>query len=100
MHIPLVGEGLGWDCPLLVPVEGLENRSFQHGVIRQPVKMGGLGLINQVELSPAAFIGGIEQALPNFTGDVGVCEQLAGVIGDGQSQVDRRWLQSEYREFA
>ena len=64
----MVEEGLGWDCPLHVPIDGLETRSFQQWVIRQPVKMGGLGLRNQIELSPAAFIGGLEQALPHFTG--------------------------------
>ena len=91
MHIPMVGEGLGWDCPLNVPIDGLESRSFQQWVIRQPVKMGGLGLRNQVELSPAAYIGGLEQALPHFTGEGGVCQQLTGVLGDGQGQVDKRW---------
>ena len=91
MHIPLQGEGLGWDCPLQVPIQGLEIRSFQHWVIRQPVKMGGLGIRSQVGISPAAFIGGLEQALPHFTGAGGVCQQLVGVIGDGQGQVDRRW---------
>ena len=45
----------------------------------------------QVELSPAAYIGGLEQALPHFTGEGGVCQQLTGVLGDGQGQVDKRW---------
>ena len=92
MHIPMVGEGLGWDCPLNVPIEGLETRTFQQWTIRQPVKMGGLGLRSQVELSPAAFIGGIEQALPHFVGSNGICQQLAGVLGGGQEQADRRWF--------
>ena len=53
-------------------------------------KNGGLGLRKQVELSPAAYIGGLEQALPHFTGEGGVCQQLKGVLGDGQGQVDKR----------
>ena len=90
-HIPMQAEGLGWDCPLQVPIDGLETRSFQNWVLRQPVKMGGFGLRSQVELSPAAFVGGLEQALPHFVGAEGVCQHLVGVIGDGQGQVDRRW---------
>ena len=90
-HIPLQGEGLGWDCPIQVPIQGLETRSFQQWAIRQPVKMGGLGIRSQLELSPAAFIGGLEQALPHFTGAGGVCQQLVGVVGDGQGQVSNRW---------
>ena len=93
MHIPLEGEGLGWDCPLQVPIDGLQTRSFQQWVIRQPVKMGGLGLRNQVELSAAAYIGGLEQALPHFTSEGGVCQQLEGVLGDGQGQENIRWRQ-------
>ena len=84
-------EGFGWDCPLQVPIEGLETRSFQNWVLRQPVKMGGFGVRSQVELSPAAFVGGLEQAIPHFVGAEGVCQQLVGVIGEGQGQVDRRW---------
>ena len=59
MHIPLQGEGLGWECPLFLPIEGLDGRSFQQWVLRQPIKMGGLGLRSKVETSPAAFIGGL-----------------------------------------
>ena len=91
--IPMEGEGLGWDCPLYVPIDGLQTRSFQQWVIRQPVKMGGLGLKSQVELSPAAFIGGVEQALPHFASHDGVCQLLADEVGEGQGHigVGRRW---------
>ena len=82
MKIPLEGEGLGWECPLVLPIQGLEGRSFQQWVLRQPVKAGGFGLRSNLETSPAAFIGGLEQALPHFTGERGVCQQLAGVLGD------------------
>ena len=58
-HIPLEKEGLGWDLPINVPIENLNRRSFQQFVIRQPIKMGGLGIRSNVETSPAAFIGGL-----------------------------------------
>ena len=46
---------------------------------------------SKVEVSPAAFIGGLEQALPHFTVEGGVCPQLVGVLGEWVGQEDRRW---------
>ena len=72
------GEKIAWDAhpyargaaglglPLQLPIDDLDGRSFQQWVIRQPVKSGGFGLISKVEVIPAAFIGGLEQALPHF----------------------------------
>ena len=91
MHVPLHGEGLGWECPLQLPIQGLDGRSFQHWVIRQPIKMGGLGIRSKVETSPAAFIGSLEESLPHFSGEGGVCPQLEHVIGDWSGQEDKRW---------
>ena len=48
--------------------------------------MGGVGIRSQVEINPTAFIGGLEQALPHFIVAGGVCQQLAGVTGDGQGE--------------
>ena len=48
---------------------------------------------SKVETSPAAFIGGLEQSLPHFTGDGGVCPQLVEVLGDWTGQEDKRWQQ-------
>ena len=93
IHIPMHAEGLAYDCPINVPVENLSGRSFQHFVIRQPVKMGGLGIRSNVETSPAAYIGGLEQALPHLTGTGGVCQMLKGVLGDGQGPPSTRWQQ-------
>ena len=45
---------------------------------------------SKVEVIPAAFIGGLEQALPHFTVKGGVCPQLDGVLGEGVRQEDRR----------
>ena len=88
-EIPMQGTTMDWTCRLPIPVETLKNRSFQHWVIRQPVKMGGLGLRSCAETSLAAFIGGLEQALPHFTGKDGVCQQLETVIGDCSGE--HRW---------
>ena len=60
-------------------------------MLRQPVKGGGFGLRSNVETSPAAFIGGLEQSLPHFSGEGGVCPQLSGVLGDWTGQDARRW---------
>ena len=77
MNIPLVGEGLCWDCPLWLPIQGLDGRSFQQWVMRQPIKSGGFG--------------GLEQSLSYFTGEGGVCPQLGRVLGDWTGQNGTRW---------
>ena len=46
-----------------------------------------------METSPAAFIGGLEQALPHFTGEGGICQLLQPVLGDWTGQGDKRWQQ-------
>ena len=92
-HIQLQGEGHGWDCPLWLPVQGLDGRSFQQWVIRQPIKMGGFGVRSKVETSPAVFIGGIEQSLPHLTCDGGICPQLQHVLGDWTGDEGNRWQQ-------
>ena len=46
-----------------------------------------------METSPAAFIGGLEQSLPHFTGEGGVCPQLEGVLGNWTGQNGSRWQQ-------
>ena len=91
-HIPLEGEGLAWDLPIKVPIESLDGRSFQQFVVRQPIKMGGLGLRSNEETSPVAFIGGLEQSLPHLGGATGVCQQLTSQIGDMKNiKNDTRW---------
>ena len=89
-HIPRTEEGKGWECVLDVPCQALQGKSFQEWIIRQPVKLGGFGLRCQADLSPAAFVGALEQTLPSFTGERGVCPQLAHLVsptGDAQ----QRW---------
>ena len=102
--IPVNAINNGWAIPLPVPVETLQTRSFQQWVIRQPVKMGGLGIRSNVETRLAAFVGGLEQALPHFVGEDGICKQLSQILGNLED--GNRWetlLQSGSRtgmEFA
>jgi hypothetical protein len=91
MHIPMQAEGFAYECPIDVPVKNITGRSFQHMVIRQPLKMGGLGIRSHIETSPAAYIGGLEQALPHMTGAGGVCQLLKAVIGEDQGSSSTRW---------
>ena len=55
-----------------------------------PVRLGGMGLRSMADVSLAAFIGSVEQALPHFVGEGGVCQQLDGVIGD-MNDSSTRW---------
>ena len=71
-------------------IPNLQRRTFQDWVIRQPVKLGGLGLRSQADLSPAAFIGAVEQTLPSFIGERGICPQLAHLVGNMEN-VNERW---------
>ena len=66
----------------MVNVPGLESRSYQDWVVRQPIRLGGMGLRSQADLSSAAFLGALEQTLPSFVGERGVCPQLAHLVGD------------------
>ena len=89
-HIPRKDEQKGWECVLNVPVQSVQAKSFQEWISRQPVRLGGFGLRCQVDLSPAAFIGALEQTVPSFIAERGVCPQLAHLVcptGDTQ----RRW---------
>ena len=60
-----------------VMIPGLQAQSYQEWVIRQPIRLGGLGLRSQIDPSPAAFIGAVEQVLPSFVGTKGVCMPTA-----------------------
>ena len=87
-NIPRAGEGRSWEC--LVDVPGLESRSYQDWVVMQPVRLGGMGLRSQADLSSAAFLGALEQTLPSFVGERGVCPQLAHLVGDSRD-TNQRW---------
>ena len=43
-------------------------------LMRQPIRMGGLGIRSKVEISPAAYVGGVEMPLPHSTNGNKVCK--------------------------
>ena len=71
-----------WTGAIPVPVHALASRTAQNWIIRQPVKMGGLGIRSCVETSGPAYVGGLEQALPHMTGVGGICQSLEEVVGE------------------
>ena len=60
------------DQVTIISVPGLPQKSYQEWVVRQPIRLGGFGLRSQTDLSPAAFIGAVEQVLPSFIGAKGI----------------------------
>ena len=45
---------------------------------------------SMADVSLAAFIGSVEQSLPHFVGDGGVCQQLTGILGE-MNDSGNRW---------
>ena len=82
LHIPRGEEGLGVECVLGVPIQGLEDQSYQQWLVRLPIRERGMGLRSLVDTSPAAFLGGVEMALPFFVGEQGLCPLLEPLVGD------------------
>ena len=95
LSIPRTTTNTAWDCVLPVPVAGREARSFQDWVVRLPVKLGGFGFRSMKDTASLAFIGALEQAIPAFQGERGVCPQLADLLGGqecfGEDAVGNRW---------
>ena len=89
-EIPMKDGENDWNKSINFPIDSLSGKSFQNWVLRLPIRLGGLGIRSCVETSPAAFIGGIEQALPHFTKNGGVCLQLKDVIGTFEES-NSRW---------
>ena len=48
------------ECVLEVPVDAMHGLSYQQLVVRQPIKMGGMGLRSLVQIRSAAFVGSVE----------------------------------------
>ena len=69
---------------------GMRGKSFQSILASLPIKCGGLGLRDQVQLSPAAYVAGLEQALTFFGGERGICPPL-GQLGGGMTTTSERW---------
>ena len=91
--IPRKNDDRNSEFSVNISIPGLPVIPYQEWVVRQPIKMGGCGLRSKVETSPAAFIGGKEQALPHLTGEGGVCPQLQHLLGDWAGQETTRWQQ-------
>ena len=53
--------------------------------------MGGLGLRSQAALAPVAYMAGLEQTIPFFAGEKGICPELADIVGVEEDGVGRRW---------
>ena len=95
--IPREDEGLGWENCLDIPVTQLTGRSFQSWVGGLPIRLGGLGLRCQEELAPLAYLGALEQALPFFGGEDGICPQLSHLVGESALDRWRPLIQSGCR---
>ena len=54
-------------------------------IINLPIKLSGLGLRDQLDLSPAA-----EQNIPFFGGEREVCPPLAK-LGSNEEETENRW---------
>ena len=81
LSIPSGATNATWNCVLPIPVVGRSNLSFQQWVVRQPVRLGGFGFRSLVDTAGPAFIGALEQSVPSFCGENGICPQLADQLG-------------------
>ena len=87
MSIPRVDEGRGLEhCPSL-PVRILQHKSYRDWMVSVPVWLGGMRLRSVADTSLATFLGGLEQALPNFLGEEGLSPKP--VLGDMNSPATR-----------
>ena len=95
----LIPEGGASDCVIEGPADpptSIYGLSFQQMVTRLPIKMGGLGIRNQEQLRLAAFVGAVEQCVPQIGIRTGVCPALAEQFGGDECfgknmPVDTRW---------
>ena len=69
-QIPRQVGNRGWDCGLEVP--GREGKTFQEWVVRQPIKMGGLGLRSLAETCSVAYLSSLEKTILSFAGENGI----------------------------
>ena len=108
----LIPEGGASDSVMEGPLGSIQGLSFQQMVVRLPVKMGGLGLRSQEHLRYAAFVGAVEQCVPQIGISTGLCPALGHWLGGDECfgmgmPSDTRWqvlissgtrLGREYRE--
>ena len=62
-----------------------------------PVRQGGMGVESQEDLITAAFVGGLEQALPYFGGEDGICPALGQLVDVGAADRYRPLLETGNR---
>ena len=91
LTLPMTCEDRGYECALQLAVESLTGRSIQHHIARLSVSRGGLGIRSVTETAGPAFLGGLELALPSFTGDTGTMTVLESVIGRPGLGGANRW---------
>ena len=95
LSIPRTSSNLPWNCVLPIPVMERNKQTFQEWVIRLPVRLGGFGIRSLKETSGIAFLGALEQAIPAFQGQRGICPQLVDVMGGeecfGEEAAGDRW---------
>ena len=85
------GGGRSYTCAMGSEVAWLEGREFQRITSSLPIKSGGLGLWSQLEQSPAAWVGSLEQALPCFSGEKGVCPPPLAELAGAEEDDLHRW---------
>ena len=88
LTIPRAASAESWNCVLPVPVVGRQGRTFQESVVRQPVRLGGFGFRSLEDTAGPAFLGALEQSIPSFFGEGGICPQVSGVLGGEESYGD------------
>ena len=67
LSIPNGDEGRGVECCPQTTVTRLHDKSYQDFMVRMPVRLGGMGLRSMVDVSLAAFIGGVRHpTLPSL----------------------------------
>ena len=80
---------------LPIPVMERNTQTFQEWVVRLPVRLGGFGIRSLKETSGIAFLGALEQAVPYFQGERGVCPHLSNILGGdecfGEEAPGNRW---------
>ena len=69
----LIPEGEDSGCIVEVPGASVNGLLFQKMVVRLPIKLGGMGLRNLEFLRFAAFIGSVEQCVPDIGTSTGLC---------------------------
>ena len=82
-EIPRGRRGAEGDLVVEVPVQGLEEKSFQEWVVRLPVRYYGWGFRSAEDICGPAFLGTLEAAIPRMTQICPAMAQVWGVMSAG-----------------